>query len=589
MKKKIILFVLFIVSACYSFAAPFKNLETKVTQPDGTELTLYASGDEFFHWVHDQNGYTIVLGDDGYCYYAKMNTTGDLIESNYRVDQNNPASLGFTPWLKISKEKYEERRNFFELPIQNRTKIKTRAPHNGILNNIVVFISFKDATIFSKARSVYDSRLNSTTSSSGSVKDYFNEVSYNSLHIESHLYPYAESTAKDISYVDYNDRGYYQPYNAATNPIGYRTNEEYTNREHSLIVSAINYVKNAIEEDFTADDLDRDGDGLVDNICFIIQGSSDGWSDLLWAHRWVLYTRDCYIHDKKVFDYVFQPENQVVTKTLCHEMFHALGAPDLYHYDANYTHLDPVGDWDLMNSGWCHMGAYMKWRYANQNWVFDMPLITTSGRYELLPLSQEPSSYKINSTNPNEYYVLEYRLKEGKYEKNLRRSGLLIYRINTTVSDGNRNGPPDEVYIYRPYGSLVENGYLDEAAYMSMSGPVISDKTFPKPFLSDNSDGGLRISNLSLANGKMSFDVEITTTGLLDPSLQKDLRLSLRDKTLYVEGVNKIKSITVYNTNGEMVAQGSISESISLASLTSGMYIVEINADNNNYREKIIL
>ena len=77
------------------------------------------------------------------------------------------------------------------------------------------------------------------------------------------------------------------------------------------------------------------------------------------------------------------------------------------------------------------MGAYMKWRYAGQSWIKEMPTITQPGTYTLLPLSQsaENSCYRVNSTNPNEYYVLEYRKKEGRYEKNLIRSGLLIYVI----------------------------------------------------------------------------------------------------------------------------------------------------------------
>lgn len=53
------------------YAAPFSFLETTVTQPDGSQLTLYASGDEFYHWVHDKDGYTVLQGEDGYCYYAE--------------------------------------------------------------------------------------------------------------------------------------------------------------------------------------------------------------------------------------------------------------------------------------------------------------------------------------------------------------------------------------------------------------------------------------------------------------------------------------------------------------------------------------
>ena len=48
---------------------------------------------------------------------------------------------------------------------------------------------------------------------------------------------------------------------------------------------------------------------------------------------------------------------------------------------------------------------------------------------------------------------LEYRRKQGLYEVNTPGvdNGLLVYRINTCCG-GNADGPPDEVYIYRPGG-----------------------------------------------------------------------------------------------------------------------------------------
>ncbi|MCS3057447.1 hypothetical protein [Bacteroides salyersiae] len=56
-----------------------------------------------------------------------------------------------------------------------------------------------------------------------------------------------------------------------------------------------------------------------------------------------------------------------------------------------------------------------------------------------------------------------------------------------------------------PLVSLTENGFLDEAAYRTASGAVMTDKTFPKPFLSDNSDGGLRIRNVIMEDDKLTF------------------------------------------------------------------------------------
>lgn len=584
-KKLFVCFTLFFLGLIHLQAAPFKFLQTEVVQVDGSVLNLYASGDEFYNWLHDIDGYTILQGEDGFYYYAIKNNDGVLVSSTYRVDKYLGQETGIQSWLKISTDEYLKRREYYEVP-QTRAPIVSYAAHRGVLNNIVIFISFKDVATFSKARSVYDSRFN--TSNTGSLKHYYSEVSYGNLVIDSHFFPEAASTSKEDGYVDFHNRGYYMPYNASTNPDGYRTSEESTSREHSLICNAIDAVRSAIENQFTPDELDNDGDGLIDNVCFVVQGNSGGWSDLLWAHRWSLYTRESYIHGKRVYDYVFQPENQVVVKTLCHEMFHALGAPDLYHYNegANY---DPVGNWDLMNNGGGHMTAYMKWRYAGQKWVEELPLITTSGTYELSPLSQEPSCYKVNSTNPNEYFVLEYRTKDGMYEKNLDRAGVLIYRINTTVTQGNRNGPPDELYIYRPYGTLEVDGYIAQAAYRPASGAIMNDKTFPRPFLSDNSDGGLRISNIVSDNGKMKFDIDITTTGLIDSSLQKEMRITVTNKELLVEGVDIIDEIVVFNTSGNICQRVSDSNTISLASLPEGVYIVNVMSNKTVYKEKIIV
>ena len=594
MRRLTITFYFFIL-AHLIYGAPFKFLETKVTQPDGTELLLYASGDEYFHWVHDKDGYTILLGEDGYCYYAQKDENGILIPSSHRVNEGLPENEKIKPWIKISEKEYLQRVEKWQQPIE-KTPIRAANEsnlHRSTLNNIVIFISFPDAQTFSRRRSVYDSRFNSTTSSSGSMKDYYLEASYNNIMIESTFFPEADLDADNVGYVDFNERGFYKPYNATTNKDGYKTETERTNREHNLLVNAIDAMRNSIEETFTPEEIDANNDGYIDNICFVIQGNSDGWSDLLWAHRWSLYTRLCYIHGKRVLDYVFQPENQVTINTLCHEMFHALGAPDLYHYRENSQHLDPVGEWDLMGSGWCHMGAYMKWEYAQQSWITEIPEITTSGTYSIKPLIYGPDNvcYKVKSSNPNEYYVLEYRKKEGKYEGNLRRSGLLIYRINTTVREGNRNGPPDEVYIYRPFGSLVENGFLDEAVYQTTSGPVITDITFPKPFLSDNTDGGLRIGNLLVEADQLTFDISITATGIEPSPSTKRMNIYMEVNTLFLNPGENVREVVLTDLSGIIVCRkvGNI-QTLSLDNLSKGVYIVSaIHTDGFKTVEKIIV
>ena len=118
------------------------------------------------------------------------------------MDDELPSKTKIVPWLKISKQQYDKRRERMQIQPMTRTTKPQYASHKNPLNNIVIFVSFKDATTFSKKRSVYDSRFNSTTSSSGSLKDYYKEVSYSNLDITSHFYPKTSdmtSTAKVTS------------------------------------------------------------------------------------------------------------------------------------------------------------------------------------------------------------------------------------------------------------------------------------------------------------------------------------------------------------------------------------------------------
>ena len=149
--KRNLLFIVFLCCTCLGiYAAPFRFLETIVTQADGSQLALYASGDEFYHWIHDKDGYTIVQAEDGYCYYAIKNDKGELVLSIYRVDDELPSKTKIAPWLKISKQQYDKRRERMQIQPMTRTTKPQYASHKNPLNNIVIFVSFKDATTFSK-------------------------------------------------------------------------------------------------------------------------------------------------------------------------------------------------------------------------------------------------------------------------------------------------------------------------------------------------------------------------------------------------------------------------------------------------------
>ncbi len=501
----VMLFIVTIVKADY-----FEKLPYTITQPNGTIINCFVSGDEFYNWIHDNDGYTIIQAPNGYFYYAE--TFEEVVRpTEYLVNSVNPGSVGLTKWAKISKTQYNQRRDEMFAYRTTKSSDPSYAPHSGAMNNLVVYIRFSDDAEFTTTRQVYDDKLNPATGSS--LKSYFKEVSYNNLTINSTHYP-ACALSSSLSFMDSHPRAYFQPYNATTNPIGYNSSQR-TTREHQLLVDAINWI-NINSPVSTSLDLDLDFNSNVDNVTFIIKGNSGGWSELLWAHRWSLYSQNVLINGKRVYDYTFQPENQVSVKTLCHEMFHCLGAPDLYHY-TNQGIISPVGAWDLMESGGGHMLSYMKWKYSNQTWISSIPEITTSGTYTLNPLTSATNNcFKIASPNStDEFFMVEYRNKTGTFESTIPGSGLIVYRIDTRVN-GNSNGPPDEIYLYRPGGTTTVNGTTTTAFFSSTVGrTAINNTTNPACFLQNGSDGGLNISNVTTAGATISFTV--TMAGVVTP------------------------------------------------------------------------
>lgn len=479
------------------------------------------SGDEYFNWLHDLNGYTIIQGSDGYFYWGITSGEG-VVPTTFRADNTDPVQLGLAKWAKISLAKYNDRRAFYTA----NTDQSVKAPHTGTMNNLVVYIRFNDDAEFTTTRQVYDNKFNFPTGKS--LKSYYSEVSYQTFTLSSTHYPECAMTT-NYSYRDSHNRSYFQPYNATTNPGGYNGDQERREREHALLGDAIAWI-NINSPVPAALNIDGDNDGKVDNVCFVIKGGNGAWAELLWAHRWSLYTIDVFINGKRVYDYTFQPESQVDVTTLCHEMFHALGSPDLYHYSSDG--FAPVDDWDLMESGSGHMGAYMKWKYTENSWIASIPTIATSGTYTLHPLTSSTNNcYRIASPySPDQHFIVEYRKKGGTFENALPGSGLIVYRIDPSVN-GNASGPPDEVYIYRPGGTPATNGTPTNAYFSAdIHRTKINDRTNPKSFLKDGSPGGLDILNITEADTTISFTVNVIN--LEDPANFTVTALSVSDMGL---------------------------------------------------------
>ena len=510
--KRFFLLTLLWAVACFALAAPLKNMEVRLTQPDGQVIHCFASGDEYYNYLHDANGFTIVQGEGGYYVYAMKDADGKVVPSSYRVNSVDPATVGLQPYAKISAKEYYARRHEWEKHIQTPQMKNGREMNHGLYNNLVVFIRFAGDTYHHSSFSTVQEMFNGDSYDSNSLHNYYHHTSYNQLDLWSHFFPQPEGETI-LSYEDIHPKQYYQPYDPVTNPMGYQEWET-ADREFSMLERAIAYIEDMVPDSI---DLDYNNDGNVDNVVFVIKGEPGAWASLLWPHRWSIYDRYVPLHNLRVFDFNLQLEQggYFNVSTLCHEMCHSLSAPDLYHYSDG---IDPVGSWDLM----CgtteppqQTNTYMKLKYGN--WVDDIPTITEPGVYELEAVSWEGgrrNGYKI-PINSNQFFFLEYRDKNNIFERQIPGSGLLIYRIDTRY-DGNAgwNGYDsfDEVYLFRPGGNINQAGDLNYANFSANNGrTVFNSDSNPRPFLTNGQylDWAYQICNVSETGDRISFELRM--------------------------------------------------------------------------------
>ena len=436
--------------------------------------------------------------------------------------------------------------------IKKLSNLKLASPI-GAINNLVVFIKFRDDKEFDSPISKYENIFNKPDKNYNSLYNYFKEASYNNLSINSTFYPLPENS-NIVSYRDSHPRCYYQPKDCKTNPEGYEPGED-GQREDELLINAINAIKAQVP---TTLNIDSNNDGKVDNICFIIKGNADNWSDLLWPHMSSLYDQDVSINGKRVDAYNLHLENMSTTGVLCHEMCHSIGFPDLYHYNNS---LVPVGTWDIMGSNITpppHSCAYIKRKYGK--WITnDIPEISGRGPYTLNPLtSNTNNAYKIASpVSSDEYFILEYRKQNTTFEKSLPGEGLIIYRINPDIkgnSGGNSDGTSDEVFVCRQgvSSTLPYGGNINEANLNKLENRTTLGGKYNPILLSDGTDSGLIISNVSEGLDTISFEIGTTADLSIETKLLSNSPFYVGQPLKYMltiknNGPDDAKNISVYN------------------------------------------
>lgn len=505
------------------------NFPQTIVQPNGAVIHCFLSGDEYYNWLHDENNYTIIQNQKtGYYCYA-LNQNDELVASKYIVGVDDPKSTSLRPGIQISSEELLKirRQSVESLPEEPELETKSATMSSvRTLNNLVIYVRFSDQDEFEPKQATYSSWFNSADSGANSMYNYFREVSYQKLNIVSTFYP-VNNGSEIKSYQDSHILNYYCPW-TTQNDSGYSVTDGgrmKNDREWKLVDNAIRFIENQVPSSL---DLDSNKDNKVDNICFVIRGRymtpNILCPILLWPHAFKRYG-NISLNSKLVCSYNFQIEDYIdykKTGVLCHEMFHSIGAGDLYRYNGT-----PVGPWDLMGNTTNppqSMCAEYKARYGSWIDLDSIPEIIASGHYRLNPISSAKNNcYKINFSNPYEYYMLEFRQKSGTFESSLPGTGLIIYRIDKSSCCRNSLGPPDWLYIFRPNATNTSNGNVNDAYFDGIAGrSTFRNTSYPAGHLNTDPINNISIENILVTGNAISFDVrfytvEYTNTDQLPP------------------------------------------------------------------------
>lgn len=435
----IALAILFFTSQQVS-AVPAYPHPIQYKQPDGSVITIMLKGDERVHWATTFEGYTLLVNKTGFYEYAQKDAAGDLTLSGIRVhnvDKRTSDEKAFLQTaekdLRYSREQVNLLKQVWETQKIELTKSSASnrasyAPATGTVRAPLVLVGFMGKP-FTKTKEDFDLLMNQPNYTAngtipGSVRDYFYDNSYGQLTYQVDVFgPYTLS--HPIAYYDQYSGG-------DPRAMTY----EAANKAHD---DGCNFA-----------DYDTNADGYVDGIHIIFAGygqeASAPAGDAIWSHSWELFGEyELQLDGKQILRYSCSPElrdtygsNITYIGVIAHELSHVFGILDFY--DTDYSQqgqsLD-TGNWDIMAHGsWNDQGRtpanHTAWSKDFLGWVPAVEL-TSEANITLPDPATQGAVYKINTTTPNEYFLIENRQQQG-WDAYIPSSGMLIYHADENYS-----------------------------------------------------------------------------------------------------------------------------------------------------------
>jgi M6 family metalloprotease-like protein len=526
-KTLLLIFLMGMVfSAVGAFAAPFQDEPQTMVQPDGSEVSYYATGDEYFRYLHDAQGNVLMIDPDtGYLTYAAVG--GSALVPTAEVYGQSFTAVTITA-EQIPKAYIEDTVKSAQKLLQSSVRPRTRAASTplslGKLNNLVMFVAFSDIG-FTYSLEDYETMYNGEVPS---VRSFFDIVSYGQLDVRAHFV--GQTSGAVVPYVDAHPKSYYAP-KSATNPDGYANGPAGDVRKVELLNRVLAHYKSALET--CGLEYDKNNDRVVDCVTFIHAGENDtAQLGFYKSYHPLSGTNTIKLPNGNgnatQIDYIMASDvpHWTAPGPHRHEIFHILGAPDLYQFNTMTNYFLPAAGFDMMEHSHGHMLAHMRERFGH--WL-EIPTITESGTYTLDPIAlSKNGALRIlspySSTGPSgETFVVEYRKRDLLGDKfytgdnaKFPLDGLVVYRVKNQENLNNGNSYVNSLdklylYVFRPEVTATDlRGDNAKATLSAESGRTeMGAYTDPAIVLSDGSFAGITISEVGYAGDTITFHVEI--------------------------------------------------------------------------------
>ncbi len=432
MKRNVFgLMILFIITFFYhtsSLADKASPFPVKLKQSDGTEFLAKVFGDEYFHWIETIEGYSIKQNKQSKNWeYVTKTNSDDIVLSGLIVTKDNPV---FLEKHIIDKKELETARQIKKIHFQVFKKSNIKTVVEGMGKPLVILVDFNGGDQYSHKylKDQFNDMLFSDGNfPTGSMNDYFKEVSYGKYSVQGHVVDWI-TAPNSYDYYCNGDKG------MGDWP---RNSQGLT---HDMVL--------AIDSEIDFSSYDSDNDGYVDGIIIVVEGEYNSASaDRFWAHKFSLGSHRLQLDGVIVNKYFIINEqypsgNMRDIGTFCHEWGHVLGIRDLYDYS---DESEGIGEWGIMGSGnWNSQTSpahFCAWSKVELGWVNPVVVTNNQTNVSIPDVESNSTIFKLwtEGLGINEYFLLENR-QAVKFDKNLNGEGLLIWHIDETISNNdNKN------------------------------------------------------------------------------------------------------------------------------------------------------